>query len=136
MKRRNTLTMLAPRSSSRCLSGDATPYRMTGVLLRSRPLHGDISYTGLFSQEPSQKRSISTIRVHTVSFVVDSNHNLAHESARKGHQGLLNGYRGTSLIRNRPPLGPYSRSMPRVLQWSYGVGQFLMREVPLYTVDV
>ncbi|KAJ1492134.1 hypothetical protein T484DRAFT_3025558 [Baffinella frigidus] len=27
-------------------------------------------------------------------------------------------YRGTSLIRNRPPLGPYSRTMPTVLWWS------------------
>jgi hypothetical protein len=25
-------------------------------------------------------------------------------------------YRGTSLIRNRPPLGPYSRPMPRALR--------------------
>ena len=42
-------------------------------------------------------------------------------------------YRGTSLIRNSPPLGPYSRTMP----WSYGGptggGLFLilMREVHL-----
>ena len=28
--------------------------------------------------------------------------------------------RGTSLIRNRIPLGPYSRAMPRALPWSYG----------------
>ena len=27
-------------------------------------------------------------------------------------------YRGTSLIRNCPPLGPYSRTMPRALWWS------------------
>ena len=26
-------------------------------------------------------------------------------------------YRGTSLIRNSPPLGPYSRPMPRNLWW-------------------
>ena len=26
-------------------------------------------------------------------------------------------YRGTSLIRNCTPLGPYSRTMPRVLRW-------------------
>ena len=26
-------------------------------------------------------------------------------------------YRGTSLIRKRTPLGPYSRPMPRVLGW-------------------
>jgi len=27
-------------------------------------------------------------------------------------------YRGTSLIRNSAPLGPYSRAMPRALWWS------------------
>jgi len=27
-------------------------------------------------------------------------------------------YRGTSLIRNNAPLGPYSRTMPRALWWS------------------
>ena len=27
-------------------------------------------------------------------------------------------YRGTSLIRNSPPLGPYSRTKPRALWWS------------------
>jgi hypothetical protein len=31
-------------------------------------------------------------------------------------------YRGTSLIRNSAPLGPYSRTMPRALWWSYGGG--------------
>ena len=35
------------------------------------------------------------------------------------------GYRGTSLIRNRPIPGPYSRPMPRALWWSRGVGGFL-----------
>ena len=29
-------------------------------------------------------------------------------------------YRGTSLIRKRHPLGPYSRPTPRALRWSYG----------------
>jgi hypothetical protein len=28
------------------------------------------------------------------------------------------GYTGTSLIRNTPLLGPYSRTLPRVLWWS------------------
>ena len=40
--------------------------------------------------------------------------------------------RGTSLIRKRHPLGPYSRPTPRALRWSYGGGVFL-REVPLYS---
>ena len=41
-------------------------------------------------------------------------------------------YRGTSLIRNCPPLGPCSRTMPRALCWPQGGGLFLMNEVPLY----
>jgi hypothetical protein len=31
-------------------------------------------------------------------------------------------YRGTSLLRNCLPLGPYSNPMPRVLWWSQGGG--------------
>jgi hypothetical protein len=27
------------------------------------------------------------------------------------------GYRGTSLLRNRCPVAPYSRTMPRLLWW-------------------
>ena len=41
----------------------------------------------------------------------------------------------TSLIRNRLPLGPYSRQIPRALRWPYGGGLFLMSEVPLQRFD-
>ena len=41
-------------------------------------------------------------------------------------------YRGTSRIRSRPALGPYSKPMPRALAWSYVEWRFLMNEVPLY----
>jgi len=41
------------------------------------------------------------------------------------------GYRGTSFIRNTPLLGPYSKTLPRVLRWSKGAGRFLMSEVPM-----
>ena len=40
-------------------------------------------------------------------------------------------YRGTSLIRNSTPLGPYSKTVPRALRWSYEGGLSLMSEVPL-----
>jgi len=40
-------------------------------------------------------------------------------------------YIGTSLITDRRPTGPYSRTIPRVLWWSYWGGLFLMSEVPL-----
>ena len=40
-------------------------------------------------------------------------------------------HRSTSLIRTPPLLGPYSRTIPRVLRWSWGEGVFLMSEVPL-----
>jgi len=51
---------------------------------------------------------------------------------------ILNGlvrnlYMGTSLIRNTPHLGPYSRTIPRILWWSKGARLFLMSEVPLYS---
>ena len=38
---------------------------------------------------------------------------------------------GTSLMRNTPLLGPYSRTMPEVIWWSYGGGLFLVSEAPL-----
>ena len=41
-------------------------------------------------------------------------------------------YRGTSIMRTPPPLGPYCRPMPRALWWLQGGGLFLMSEVPLY----
>ena len=40
--------------------------------------------------------------------------------------------RGTSLVTEQTPLGPYRRPMPRVLGGSQGVGRFLIGEVPLY----
>ena len=39
---------------------------------------------------------------------------------------------GTSLIRNNAPLGPYTRTMPMTLWWSWGRGLILISEVPLY----
>ena len=42
-------------------------------------------------------------------------------------------YRDTSLIRNRVPSGPYSRTLPSALWKSLGGGQVLMSEVPLYS---
>ena len=43
----------------------------------------------------------------------------------------LETYRGTSLIRNTSILGPYSRTLPRVLLWSQGGELFLISEVLL-----
>ena len=31
---------------------------------------------------------------------------------------VMRGYRGASLIKSSPPVGPYSRTMPRALRWS------------------
>jgi hypothetical protein len=44
----------------------------------------------------------------------------------------LEAYRGTSLVRNRHPVGPYSRNMPRALRRSQEGGLSLMSEVSLY----
>ena len=39
-------------------------------------------------------------------------------------------YRGTSLIRNSLPIGPYSRSVPRALRWSLAGGSFVWARYP------
>ena len=41
-------------------------------------------------------------------------------------------YRGTSLIRNSVPPGPYSRNMPRAHGGPRGGGLVLMSDVPLH----
>ena len=40
-------------------------------------------------------------------------------------------YRGTSLIRTFPLLGPYNRNMPMALWQSSAGGRYIMIEVPL-----
>ena len=40
-------------------------------------------------------------------------------------------YRGTSRIRNNPPLGPYSSPMPRALRWSQEEGSYA-RDPPVW----
>ena len=60
---------------------------------------------------------------------------LLYDGLRFGGSGAAQGefqgerphhyYRGASLIRNRPPLGPYSRPLPRALWCSWGGGHFL-----------
>jgi len=53
-----------------------------------------------------------------------------HDSALYNTYVIFHG--GTSLIRNRHPVGPYSRIMPRLLWRSWGGANFLMGEVPLH----
>jgi hypothetical protein len=48
-----------------------------------------------------------------------------------GRNNGVSDYRGTSLVRNSSPLGPYTRPMPRALWWSQGGGHVFMSEVPL-----
>ena len=56
---------------------------------------------------------------------------LLHHRAWKEGWGER-GYRVTSVIRNKAPLGPYSREMPRAPRQPEGGGLFLMSEVPLH----
>jgi len=48
---------------------------------------------------------------------------------------LRHDYRGTSLTRKRPPLGPYRRPMPQDLGGSYGGGRF-KRGTPVHPKKV
>jgi hypothetical protein len=49
--------------------------------------------------------------------------------ARKARTLALFRHRGALLIRNRAPLGPYSRTLPRALGGPSGEGRFLVRQV-------
>ena len=49
----------------------------------------------------------------------------------RGRAEVLGRCRGTSLMRKRPPLGPYRSLVPRVMGGSQGGGRVLMSEVPL-----
>ena len=49
-------------------------------------------------------------------------------------EGTRGCYKGTWLIRNRHPVAPYSRTMPRLLCRSWGGVRFLMSQVPLKVV--
>jgi len=55
--------------------------------------------------------SCTTFRVHTTSLGALISHRIGGGA-----------YRGTSLIRKRHPVGPYSRTMPRLLWRSWGGG--------------
>ena len=54
-------------------------------------------------------------------------------SSQEAALALLKTHMDTSLTRKRTPLGPYRRSMPKVVGGSRGEGRFLMSEVPLYS---
>ena len=56
---------------------------------------------------------------------------MSYESEANVVPSMVGIYRGTSLMRNTPLLGPYSKTTPGVLWWPYGGGLFLMSEVPL-----
>ena len=53
---------------------------------------------------------------------VPLHHSVGYDTFVASNSG---GCRGTALIRNTPLLGPYIRTIPRVLWWSWGGGCFL-----------
>ena len=55
-----------------------------------------------------------------------------HKESKRSRPFTTTTYRGTSLMSNTPLLGPYSRTIPRVLWRRKGGGLFLMSEVPLH----
>ena len=57
-------------------------------------------------------------RVHGGGTEEGLHRGIEHGVEHRPHHRHLFGYRGTSLIRKRTPLGPYRRPMPRVLEGS------------------
>ena len=83
--------------------------------------------------------SISTLllTIGSSRYTIDSfmcQNEIAPSAMQSACPALTEGgqHRGTSLIRNRHPAGPYRRPMPRALGVSWGDGRFLTSELPLY----
>ena len=116
-------------------------YRPTPLVhLRGRLLHYLSSSSSLTSNLLKSYQLLTTHRSPSMGGVAAGGepplsrvaHSLNHCFRGWGRTPLSGwSYRGTSLIRNRRPPGPYSRTVPRALRWSLGGGLFLMREVPL-----
>ena len=84
------------------------------------------SHSGLVSRRPATVgRSDSIGSCIDASFRFRDKYGV--EILSKGMERL---YRDTSLIRNTLLLGPYSRTIPRVLQWSWGGGVSYDRGTP------
>jgi hypothetical protein len=90
------------------------------------------------SEVPLYRPSVASVHVGLEINEVSN----AHQEFRRGYPPrrlalaatarLLYLYRVTSFIKSTPPpLGPYCRSMPRVLGGSYGGGRFAMSKVNL-----
>jgi hypothetical protein len=54
---------------------------------------------------------------------------LLYQHRHHAHQLVLH-YRGTLLIGNGPPVGPYSTTIPRALWWPWGKSRFLSWRYP------
>ena len=74
----------------------------------------------------------------TLGFIVKKEEHLkirvgGESSGRRDVWYVLAGFRGTSILRTRHTLRPYSIPIPsRALRWSWGGGGVLMSEAPLY----
>jgi len=105
----------------------AVSYRGTS-LLRNRPPLGTYSSIGpsggprgggrfLMSEVPLYMRAHSGKRPHVYETCGNRSRSPATSLHMRTHSGERP-YRGTSPIRKRTPLGPYGRTMPRVLRGS------------------
>ena len=59
----------------------------------------------------------SHLHVGILDFLMGTRGALRKQSAFRGTRDGICDYRGTSLIRNTPLIGPYRRTIPRVLWW-------------------
>ena len=98
-------------------------------LARSRPLSRHVSLSVCLS--PSLSCSLSL----ALSFSLPPSLGRWYLRVHKTERSILPeglGYRGTSLIRNSAPVGPYSRTMPRALWWFQGgAGSSYKRGTPV-----
>ena len=111
------------RLTTRCVS--------SSTILACFPARFSRSFTASHCLSLSHPLTVSHSRSLSHFLTVSHSRSLSH-SHTFSHLTLA--CRGTSLIRISAPVGPYSRTMPRTLQWSWGRGGcFLFLRYPCNT---
>ena len=90
-----------------------------------------------YNRSRSDQRSGSSFSPYSTTrrgraFCVRALHNQGPRKTGVFSPQIIAVYRGTSLIKNSAPIGPYSRNMPWAPWWSWWGEAFLVSEVPLY----
>ena len=138
-----TFSRLLPESQGQTLASTVlyVPYRShcsgSTALYRADASWNTSELSGGVRPPTSRQRaSFQRVNLHEIVPSYERAGHLSRERLQTAcYLSAQRRYRGTSLMKKRPPLGPYRRAMPRALWWSYGGGVLSdERGTPVHTI--